>query len=237
MYKTSNMERFSMIVEFVGLPASGKSTLANNLKAELAKRDYRVAVWGDITKEYKEASIIKKLKCVPYKKLWTYLRLFSSLPLSPKRKWYHYFFFIKIEMLYLFATKYSSYDLVLNEHGIVQQSVSFLCGDHCVSESSYCCVLKDLFGKESKINICVECSINLETAMKRMIKRNRVTEGRLDAVTDLEILRGMFLAESKNFDIVLKLFKENCTSKKYLIIDANTDENTMVENGMKGIMV
>jgi thymidylate kinase len=217
------MAENTVIVEFVGLPACGKSTLCESIKKYEIANNKKVAVWNDLTMAFKHTSVLKMLDSISISQFYKYIKLFTSLTVKKERKYYMYWFALKISLLYRFAQKYLDVDLVLIDHGFFQQAVSMQCGDDVSLNKAFMKQFKKILNSETKIDYLIKCDLDYKIAMQRMIQRKRLGEGRLDAVSDEGILETMFLKEEKNFSCILECAKDVNSVKKFIIVDMSKE--------------
>ena len=130
------MAKNTIIVEFVGLPGCGKSTLANNLKSVFEQEGKKTGVWTDMTSDYKNSSFMQKLRCLSLKKIFQYIGLVGTCQYAFTLKRYMIQYFVKIDILYRYVRKFGNYDYVLVDHGFFQQALSALYGSK-VSDNQY----------------------------------------------------------------------------------------------------
>jgi adenylate kinase family enzyme len=211
------------IVEFSGLPASGKTTITEYLQQRGMCGSTSIAKWNDLTREYKHSSIFKKIGSISIKKIVQYIRLYHTFVKSNDRKWFFYWYPIKHSIVYQFCKKYSHYDFALIDHGILQNMVSLQCGLPLFSNQKAQMRIKNVINAETKPDLCIYCQVNIDTAMDRMATRNRVNDGRLDSATDLCQRRDMFIKEKVNFEIVCTLLNEKNSS--WIVRDVQTNRS------------
>lgn len=213
------------IIEFVGLPASGKSTIANSLKEKLSV-DYKVAVWTDITQAFKHSGIKKMIGSIPFNLLIDYFRLFLTLPKTKSRKWYMYWFAIKISLLYRYCKKYSAFDYILIDHGILQHMVSILCGE--TPDKAFIKRLERILDREKSVDMYIECIVDLSIARSRMELRGRKEEGRLDRITNSTIRSEMYKKEKANFNLILRTASEIENGWVHATVNTNLPIDTVI---------
>lgn len=210
-----------MIIEFYGLPASGKTT---DMKAVLEK--YENAV--DLTEYSKKISKVKKLPYIFAPEFISFFFKAAALFIKKKNKascdFKIFAVFCIIYIRYMYCRKDRTYDYYLIDHGIVQNTVSAMfCDDFLASQG-----LKLIahLGKHFKDETSFIYTVNSDSENTYSRIKNRKTEIRLknysfeEAAKVLEIQTGVFeklTAEAeKSFRLVridsLDSF-ENCFKK------------------------
>lgn len=197
----------AILVEFFGLPGCGKTTVIEKIKEMERYKGDSIANINDAIKEYKNCSLVKKIKSISVRTIWNYIMYYKDLEKSDMRKWYFYWIPIKESLIYSFCKKYSKYEYVFIDHGIVQNIVSLQCGK-LISNKDMKHIGK-ILKAETKPNVFFHCIINSDVANERMIKRNRINRGRLDQTNDLSSRRDMFNKESDNFDMIVNEMRSN----------------------------
>ncbi len=218
----------TIIIEFFGLPASGKSRLAEELKQELISEGKKTAVWKDITQSFKHSTIRQMLGSISFGGVLKYLSFFLKLPFVRERKWYMYWFAIKISLLYRYCRLYSDYDFILIDHGILQQAASLQCGRLIQKGIEFERQFINILLYEKDVDYCCNCIIDLNTAQQRMKMRDRKNEGRLDAITDADMLKKMYVEEEKVFFYILETAVASKNSWNFLDLDMRRPTEDLV---------
>lgn len=184
------MEGDVRIVEFFGLPGSGKTTLCNEL---MGFSNIKFGKIEDIIDLYHHESLLWKLSHFPIK---SSLKLLLFLLLMPNKnnntRDYYYSLFI-LTMTYYYSKHQRQFDFIAVDHGLMQQLSSiFLNMDFHISERSLKRYVS--FFESCKVDIPIYCQITKEEAFERIKHRNRRDSGRIDAMMDdaketLEILQ------------------------------------------------
>lgn len=221
------MATHTKIIEFYGIPACGKSTLAKYIKDNLSST-YKVGLKYDMTREAREMHGLKFLLSVRLYDIFNAIRLHFSIPNDIKRSDLSLFNLIKFNIYYRFVSLFSSKDFYFIDHGIVQNCISY--------QNSKALFDLDIFVKS--ISHCLNCGINIifvhckidpEDALIRMKTRGR-NSGHIDvAKTDV-----------KKFDMLAKeyMFCENYTDiiKRLNLSHITIDASTTVENEYKDLL-
>ena len=227
------MAKDTIIVEFVGLPACGKSTLCEQIKLTEIQNGKKVLLMNDLTRIFKHSSPLKILGSIQIHQLLNYSKLFITLPIKKGDKYYKYWFAIKISILYKFARKYLDADIVLVDHGYFQHAVSMQEGDDISQNTRFLKQFTNIMNSETQIDFLIKCIIDRNIAMQRMKIRNRKKEGRLDAFADNNtILEEMFLKEEKNFNTILQYAENVRAIRKTVLIDMSSDLSSISDTIM-----
>lgn len=171
------MERNFKIIEFYGLPGCGKTTLRNKL---LLSSSIRAGSIQDVMALYKQESFFYRLFHLPIKQWWLLSMFLITLPQKRKNaKTAYVTLFYKV-LSYSYCAAKSSFDIVVVDHGLVQQLGTILHNmDYNISEKSLRRFVK--FASDMKGVKIICCYITSELSLSRMRSRNR-NGGRIDAV-------------------------------------------------------
>ncbi|MFR1851725.1 MAG: hypothetical protein ACLSXF_11630 [Clostridium sp.] len=229
------MGKNTKIIEFNGIPACGKSTLANSIKFSLETKNFSIGLWEDITNEFKKQSLKVKINYVSDIPIIDYLKLFLSLKLEKKRKWYYYWFAIKISIIYSWCKRGSKYDFVLIDHGYIQHAVSLLCGDDISTTPRYLKNFERVIKKQTPVDIHIECDISIEEVQKRIKSRKR-DNGRLDIIDNYELQKNMYKIEKFNLECINKYLREHDKSSKFIKINTEVDIDKNTEYIIKSVL-
>lgn len=214
------MAAYTKIVDLFGVPACGKTTLAEYLSKN-SQADYKIASIQNIVTEAKKNKT-RFILSISLKTFFSALRVRCAAPFNKKRRDITLRGWLLLDLLFNFAKKYSQYDMVLVDHGVIQSFVSLERGDNLHEKPKFanaCSHYVDI----SPITTYVFCQIDAQNAMERMHNRNR-NVGRIDVINDERIQLLEIENESQRFDFYAKMLKEK--QKEYL--ELNMAEN--VEN-------
>lgn len=217
------------IVEFMGPAACGKSTLCDLLRDYFVEKNVPVANWNDLVNDLKKQNFFVKIRCVSFVRLFRYLRMFRLA--KPERQWRRYllFYFFKIDILYMFAKKYSNYNFVFVEHGILQNVISTQTGTELFKEDRFLLKLITLLNHVGCVDFCVYCSLNVDEALLRMLKRNRF-DGRIDKEKNVARKKQMLQRDADNCLVLFGCVNEcvkNCVSKQ---LDTHQSPESLFQN-------
>lgn len=205
------------ILEFNGLPGTGKSTLIKNLKMDLEDYSY-------ISNDEIYSTNFKKL-------LFFYLRphnfkylflLFCILMKFPLKVFTNFVFFKRILFIYYYKKVEKSkigLKLVLIDEGIIQYIISIWYDKKIRNSHMLRIFLNNSFNDDN--DILINCIIDVNTAKERIKERN-IVQGRLDRIKDdIELLRILSI-QKENFELIRKLI---LTKKMELDTNKSIKEN------------
>lgn len=216
------MEQYTKIIEFFGLPGCGKTTLENYLITEGTANSWSFCRMSSLTNEYRQTSLLFKIKTFPYKSFFLLLLMSCKLPpiLSLKNIRIYSSLF-RIVLAYHYANNVRKKNQVIVDHGIIQSIVSIL--------YSY----PQFYKKNKKIismfirSICVDsyvfCSIEPLTSLRRIRQRNRTKEGRLDAIKDDSVLLQYLTNQKKQFEQLTLCLPQ------FFVLDMNGNTNDIAK--------
>lgn len=201
------MELHTKIIEFVGPAACGKSTLCNLFRDRFSKKNLSVANWDDLVKKFKNQSLWKKIRSVSLAHFFLYLRMYRLA--KPEKKWRRYLFlyFLKIDVLYTFAKRFSDYDFVFIEHGILQNVISTQNQVNLIEEHFFLKKINSLLESLNCIDFCIYSKVSVDDALTRMGRRNRVNDGRIDKEKNTEKKRLMLQRDLDNCTTLFNYLK------------------------------
>ena len=220
------MARNIKIIEFYGLPGCGKTTLVNQL---LSFESYRIGTVQDVMAFYNRKSVIYKLSHLPIRKWWILLTFLWSLSGKRKNGKDYYISLFYKTLAYSYSVNQSDFDLIVVDHGIIQQLGSILHNaNYQISDKSLRKFLRfvNIFKETQK----VYCYITSDLSLCRMKKRNR-DGGRIDAVMyDTQIALQYLGNELVLFNNISKLLKyENP------ILDMTKPTKSLADEVMKNV--
>lgn len=198
------MSAHTQIIDLYGIPACGKTTLAEYM-ASHPTNGLRVATMQDCMRDAFNNKW-KLVKSMSLKIFWVSIRLKLSAPLDKKRRVIRFKGILLMGVFKNYVRKYTDYDIVVADHGDIQQFVSLERGDNLhesekFSKASLC------YLDASLTNAYVYCQIDAETALQRMNSRGR-DKGRMDIMSDQNLKLQELEKESKRFDFWTTVLNE-----------------------------
>lgn len=167
------------VIEFYGLPGCGKTTLKKHILNCSLKN---VGTIQDVMKLYKKEPLIYKITHLPIKKWWLLFLFIQSLPDRKKNGREFYIALYSRTLAYTYCSNRDLFDLVIVDHGLIQQVGSILHNmDYKISEKSLKRLV--LFMASMEETKAMYCRIPCNLALIRIRERHR-NGGRIDAVMD-----------------------------------------------------
>ena len=196
------MEEHTKIIEFYGLPGCGKSTLEQFILSSIRAESVTFCHIHDIAERYKELSVLNKIKLYPFKNTLRFftllLKVGNPFKKDNRRICRGLLYFL---IIYRFCNKKKFSDYVLVDHGIVQSFISLLYGTSS-EKFEYKMRLISSFVYSLEIDYLFYCSISAQGAFERIRFRQRKDSGRLDMITDDELLLATLEFQRKQFDLI-----------------------------------
>ena len=211
------MAEHTKIIDLYGIPACGKTTLAEYM-ANHPKKGLKVAAMQDCMRDAFHHKW-KLVKSVSLKIFWASVRLKLSTPLDKKRRVIRFRGMLLLGAYKNYARKYTDYDIVFFDHGDIQYFVSLERGDNLHESEKYkkaCMRYLDA----AHTTAYVYCQIDAETALQRMNDRGR-NKGRMDMMLDQNLKLQELETESKRFDFWTTVLKE----RKASLIELDTRDS------------
>lgn len=198
------MEVHPQIIDLYGIPACGKTTLAEYM-ASHPTNGLRVATMQDCVCDAFNNKW-KLVKSVSLKNFLASIRLKFSAPIDKKRRDVPFRSVLLMGVFKNYVRKYTDYDIVVTAHGDIQSFVSLERGDnlHESQEFKEACLH---YLDTSLSTAYVFCQIDAETALGRMNNRGR-NEGRIDIISDQNLKLQELEKESNRFDFWTTILKE-----------------------------
>ena len=191
------MAVYTQIIDLYGIPACGKTTLAEYM-ANHPKKGLKVATMQDCMRDA-FSNKWKLVKSVSLKNFWSSIRLKLSAPLDKKRAVIPFKGILLLGAFKNYVRKYTDYDIVVTDHGDIQYFVSLERGDN-LHES-------EKFKKACLHYLNVSLStVDAETALQRMNGRGR-NKGRMDMMSDQNLKLQELEKESNRFDFWTSILK------------------------------
>ena len=171
------------IVDLYGLPACGKSSLVAWMVAG-SPSGLRVADKRMALGKGGAAFFCRFLLSLHPKDVYRCVLYHFAIPPRLRRKDSPLRKFIKNYAYYRYVAKYSGYDVVYMDNGIVQSIVSHQGGADLLDDRKYISSVRRLLDLPLDITF-VRCDIDAEAALNRMRQRGR-EKGRIDLMDDPE---------------------------------------------------
>ena len=209
-----------MVVEFYGLPGSGKSSVAEPVVKKLREKGFRVLTYTDLNSSYNNGfGLVLKNLNLTFLLLQLFLR--EKMIINKRRVSY-------IKLILQTSNFYknsSGADYVIMEQGILQNVIS-LYYDHEIRDTG---TLKKIFQTVRNEMLPVVTEIDCEEAFKRMLTREK-EPGRLDGL-DGEKQRKVYQIYENNIRKFENVFTD------FVKIDTSIDPQTNAETILKKIIV
>jgi len=214
-----------IIIEFNGLPGSGKTTVAKHLLGILRQKEIRAENIDNIKKKLKKDNKYWYLKHTNLKDIIIIIHLIFLLiktkPFQKKRIRYIKTMYL-LYLIYNKKLKNVEYDIIVVDQGIVQAVISFYYLDG-LSNNSYKKVLLRLLNNLYQQLLIINCSIDPVNTMNRIAERDN-NERRFDNMTydDLE----------KNIQTQVHMFNQLRSSQleNFNKIELNMDNNPAINS-------
>lgn len=215
------MATHSKIIEFFGIPACGKSTMVESLLK--LQHKIKVVSYESLSKEFLNASVIKKIHSIPLIDIIQTLRLAKKIKYKRNNYYFKRLFSLwKVLICYKFALLYSRYDLIYVDHGLAQSIISVIGGSELKSELFFYSIAKSLLFRQNNVQY-VYCNVDIDTALSRLKSRGS-HKGRFNQKDDITTLKKEYQKEIFRFDN-LSMICPNC-----IHINTNNSINEIVEN-------
>ena len=209
------VKRTPIILEFNGIPGTGKSTIVDALKIALEKDGYSVkkgySQW--IWERYHYPIMI-----VPFSiQLYRLVCKFAD-SVKPFRKRTHQSGVLYYSRVYYKARKYCDSDFLLIDQGILQDLNTIAWLDELLPLNRGKLVAAISYIK--KMNICfhrIDCINNIELSMDRI--RTRPPKNHEFEHISSEELRKALITQANNFDYIRNVFNEVFTNQRVISVD------------------
>ncbi len=212
------MATHTQIIDLYGIPACGKSTLAENL-TKLSSEKMKMATMVECIHSARKNKL-KFFRSFSSKNILASVRLKISVPIDSKRKAIPLWNILIMGVYKEYVRKYTNYDIVVTDHGDIQRFVSLERGDD-LHESKKFLKACDRYLDVSLSTNYVYCRINAEEALRRMNGRGR-EKGRIDLIKDPKVKLQELEKETKCFDFWTSMLKE----KGFSVIELNMEQSS-----------
>lgn len=205
-----------MIVEFNGLPGTGKTTICKELREK-----YKIEGINCIYRyEIQETRVKRWLSYVIDGSIHLFwLGIFfvlRDIKGGIKERWKIIFVLIAYYRMYYYYLKDNRSEILIVDQGILQALISIAHLDEIVSGIE----LKRIFMFLKKKNIfftSIDCITDINVSFERIHNRKQIGS-RLDICTDDELLLGLNI-QSRNFEVVRACYLDVYTEKFQMSVD------------------
>lgn len=171
----------TLIIEYLGLPGCGKTTLCLSKKTE----DADILISSDISA--KKANILQLFRSIPWYIIFPIIQFFFSVPFAGKKYMYLYLCLFKREFLNNYIVKYTSHKVVYIDHGMAQSIISLvLCKNIHFTDKALKCAINVI--RKSKLSEIKYCKVKPETSLLRIRNRGGKVLGRVEKISDDQLL-------------------------------------------------
>lgn len=216
-----------MIIEFNGLPGTGKTTVAKALNAKL----YRTYTTR-LEHNFHVSNLRYYFSCLFDGSLTLYRLAYKYVKYATKNgdrdKLKYIWVLITYYKAYRAHLKHRSEEMLIIDQGIVQALISIHHGD-LVKNDEHLKPIMSFFNKKHIDFTLINCSNDKEVSSMRIMTRNTGGGGRLDACDDAEREK-VLLAQIHNFNLVRNACDESMKNCKQIEISTL---DTPEENALK----
>lgn len=220
------MESHTQIVELFGVPACGKSTIAEYIIQNILLDNVGGKV--DMYKDFKIAGLLKKILSFSLSSFIAGERFLHLFTMNEQRRVLRKSIFLKAAWCRNYQRKYGSYNCIISDHGIIQDFVTWERGESFENNQVFENKILKYLQNERDV-IFVFCNIDTNIAFERLSYRKR-SKGRLDEMLNNDRVQLMheFKQEKNRFMDLYKILKSN--NFKVAIIDTSYTVEQNVNN-------
>lgn len=197
------MAAHTKIIDLFGIPACGKSTLAEFLSKQ-EKTELSIASIRDIVIEAKKNKVAF-FRSISLKTLFAVIKVRFAAPFDKKRRDISLWGWIVLDILLRYAQRQTNYDLVIVDRGFIQCFVSLERGENLHKSPKFVNACSNYIGL-SPVSTYFFCEIDENLAFLRMEHRNR-NSGRIDIIQDDEFKLKELISENQRFKFFVELIK------------------------------
>ena len=193
------MAAYTQIIEFFGVPACGKSTIVN----EILDKDNSCSIkYNELTKEFLQASLIKKILSIPLNQIFVIACLGLYIELKKSNGFcFRMTSLMKTIVVYRYSIKFSKYNKVYVDHGLIQGFVSLIGGNTINNTAKYLEKTNYILSNYPNVQF-VFCQINLYDAITRLKQRGNHI-GRFNEIIESDELYEEYDSELKRFNFII----------------------------------
>ena len=222
------MAAYTKIIELFGLPGCGKSTTVQTLISN--RNDFRISTFKNVVGQSKKHPL-KLIASISLKSLFVGLQVRFSVPFDKKRRDRSLFKWLLFEIVFNYIKKYTEYDFVLVDPGVIQGLASWERGDDLHMRCRYRNACSNYL-RYTAVTDFIYCDLPIEEALMRMHHRNR-NNGRIDLINDEKTQLNELRKEKNRFDFYAGLLKE----KKMSVFFMNMNQETsLIVNELQKII-
>lgn len=221
------MEPHTQIVELYGLPACGKSTLAEYIDTHYAKNNIIASIHKG--KDEIRNNPFKYILDSPIKSLNSGYKFTKFFTKSKDRQDMSLFDLLMAIHVKHYNIRHSKYRYIVDDNSsLIQQIVSWERGEDYHSDPYFQRVVNNMLDCFPQA-MFVYCQVDIDVAVKRIISRKREV-GRLDkiALSDIDKLQQEFSNERNRFDKITDLLEK--TDKHVLCLNMNSSTQEICDN-------
>jgi hypothetical protein len=218
------MATHTKILDLFGIPACGKSTLAKNVCYN-CDSGLKVITLSHLIGVAKKNNS-RLLKAMPLKYFLAGLRLRLLAPFNKTHLRIPFINWPSHARYYWYAKRYTDYDIVIADHGDIQDFVSLEGGVdlHKQKKFSEEC---SKYIKSSLADIYVYCKIDPKEALTRIRQRGREA-GRIDMIEDYDKQLQALKDEKKRFDFFAQMLLSQGKELIELEMSNTTEHNARI---------
>lgn len=217
------MAAYTKIIDFFGLPACGKSTLMKYVCSHY-HGNLKITTKNDLVKEARKHPF-GLLTSLSVERFVAGIRLRLVAPCDNKRNEIGVIGWPSHARYYGYAIKHTDYDVVLCDHGDIQDFVSLERGDDLHNNEKFTNACSRYIDK-SLATAYVYCKIDAKIALERMQNRGRKT-GRLDVIREKELQLQELENEKLRFDFFADMLRKK--EKRFFELDMSSPTETIAE--------
>lgn len=224
------MAAHTKIIDLFGLPACGKTTLTRCISEQYGKR-LKIATMPLLVQEAKRDKGRLRKSFSPHY-FFAGIRLRLLAPFDRKRRVIPLLNWPSHARYYSYAKKYSDFDVILVDHGDIQDIVSLERGEdlHNNIRFSHGC---SRYLSISLADLYVYCNVRPEVALERMQLRGR-NSGRIDVMGDMAEQLQALKCEKLRFDFFAEMLSKE--KDKFIELDMNQPIEQIAEYIMNVII-
>lgn len=214
------MAAYTQIIDLFGIPACGKSTLAQYMVSHPVG-GLRVATMTECILAARKDKW-RWLRSLSFRDVFASIRLKFAAPLDKKRRVIPLWNVIIMGWYKNYVRKFTDYDIVVTDHGDIQRFVSLERGDNLHESKKF----RDACRRYLDVSLSttyVYCKVTADVALQRMNGRGR-NAGRIDLIEDQSLKLQELEKEILYFDFWTSLLRD----RKSSLLELNMDDATSV---------